>query len=147
MEKTAKTGETSDLAAELFGSGFHCAEAVAWAILKGRGQDPSLAAAHATPFGGGFGKGFDEACGALSGGLIAIGHIYGRRQPAGDWDLPASLAAELRRRFVETWETTHCATLRDRFGEELQMEQCRDIVRAVVRDLTELLDRTQEMNP
>ena len=147
MEKTAMTGETGDLAAELFGNGFHCAEAVAWAVLKSTGQDPSLAAAHATPFGGGFGRCFDEACGSLSGGLIAIGHIYGRRQPAGDWDLPASLGAELRQRFIETWGTTHCATLRDRFGEEHQMEQCRNIVRAVVRDLTELLARNPEMNP
>ncbi|WP_022666260.1 C-GCAxxG-C-C family protein [Desulfospira joergensenii] len=141
MKETAIICEACDQAGELFGNGFHCAEAVAWAVLQSLGQDPTLAAAHATPFGGGFGKTYGDACGALSGGLIAIGHIHGRKDPSGDWDLPASLGAGLRQHFVETWGTTHCATLRDEFGEEFQMERCREVVRAVTRDLLELLAR------
>lgn len=134
----------ADAAAALFDNGFHCAEAVSWSVLNVLGENPDLAAAHATAFGGGFGRSFDEACGALSGGLIAIGHLHGRRAPGGDWDLPASLAAELRRQFVQDFGTTHCATLREGFDRERQHEECRNLVHAVAGSLLKLLTLKQE---
>lgn len=129
----------SHKAADYFGNGFHCAEAVAAAVLEAVGEDPSEAAAHATAFGGGFGRTFEEACGALSGAFIAIGHLYGRRQPGGGWDLPAKLGAEIRQRFSDDFETTHCATLRQRFGQELQMAECRQLVKKVTATLLAML--------
>ncbi len=127
-------------AGEYFGNGFHCAESVVKSVIDGMGHDGSLAAAHATAFGGGFGKSHEEACGALSGALIVIGHFFGRTRPHPDWDRPADLGADIRNRFIEQWGTTHCRTLCDRFGEEHQMDCCRDIVRGVAKDLTLLLD-------
>jgi len=135
-QRIENAGET---AAALFGNGFHCAEAVAWAVLDSLGLDTEEAAAHATAFGGGFGRSFDEACGALSGGLIAIGHLHGRRRPCGEWDLPAKLGAELRYRFIQNNETTHCASLRKRFGTERQQSECRKLVKQVAADLLGLL--------
>lgn len=130
-----------DAAARHFGDGFHCAEAVAWAVLGALGEESESAAAHATAFGGGFGRTFQEACGALSGGLIAIGHLHGRPKPEGEWDLPADLGAELRQRFIDEFGTSHCASLRERFGEEQQMEECRKVVSATVGSLLEILDQ------
>ncbi len=137
MEKTIPHADQR--AKDLFGNGFHCAEAVTFAALESLGEDAGPAAAHATAFGGGFGKSFEEACGALSGSLIVIGHFCGRKTPGPDWDLPASLGDELRRQFIHTWKTTHCKTLRERFGEEEQMAQCREVVGAATRDLIELM--------
>lgn len=134
----------ADAAAELFDNGFHCAEAVSWSVLKVLGKNPDLAAAHATAFGGGFGRSFSEACGALAGGLIAIGDLHGRRAPGDDWDLPASLAAELRRRFVKDFGTTHCATLREGFGQDHQHEKCRNLVHRVAGTLLKLLTLEEE---
>ncbi len=131
-------------AAEYFGNGFHCAEAVAAAILETLGENASEAAAHATAFGGGFGGTHEEACGALCGGLIAIGHIYGRREPGGVWDLPRELGKELRQNFMNSFETTHCATLCERFGEESQMDECRKLVRVVVNDLLDLFAKNPD---
>jgi len=128
-----------DRATDLFGNGFHCAEAVATAVLEALGEAPGEAAAHATAFGGGFGKTHDEACGALSGALIVIGHLHGRRAPGGEWDLPARLAAEARQRFIARFGTAHCATLRNRFGDERQMAECRNLVASVTETLLELL--------
>ncbi|MCP4695000.1 MAG: C_GCAxxG_C_C family protein [Desulfobacterales bacterium] len=122
----------STRASQHFVSGYHCAEAVASAVLEALGEDAREAAAHATAFGGGFGRSFGEACGAISGGLIAIGHLHGRREPGGEWDIPAELGAELRSRFVKDFGTTHCGALRDRFGEESQMEECGKLVERVV---------------
>ncbi len=144
MKSNHRIAAAADSAAELFGSGYHCAEAVAWAVLVALKQNPAQAAAHATAFGGGFGRSYEEACGALSGGLIAIGHLHGRSAPEGGWDVPAKLGAELRTRFVEDFGTTHCATLRERFGQERQMRECRKLVHGVVLRLLELLEENPD---
>lgn len=128
-----------DRAATYFGNGFHCAEAVATAVLEAIGENPAEAAAHATAFGGGFGRTFQEACGALSGALVAIGHIFGRRKPGGEWDFPARLGAQIRQYFLDEFKTTHCATLRQRFGEEQQMARCRKLTESVTTALLVIL--------
>lgn len=135
-----------DKAGEYFINGFHCAEAVAAAVLESVGEDPGEASAHATAFGGGCGRTFNELCGALSGGLIAIGHLYGRRTPGGNWDLPARFGAKIRQQFLEDFETTHCATLRKRFGDKRQADECRKLVRCVTTALLELLDQPLSPN-
>ncbi len=121
--------QAGEKAASYFGGGYHCAEAVVAAFLESIGEDDPTAIAHATAFGGGFGKTFAEACGVLSGGLIAIGHMCGRRQRGEDWDIPAELGAELRQQFINSNGTSNCAALRERFGEEQQMPECRKLVR------------------
>ena len=103
------------------------------------GMDASGAVAHATPFGGGMGRTFQEACGALSGCLIVIGHLYGRHQPGESWDIPAKLAANIRQVFLDRYETTCCKKLRNRFGEEMQQQECCNIVKTLATDLVKLL--------
>ena len=134
-ERMRRAGERG---AWLFGHGFHCAEAVAWSVMEALGRDPAPAARCATPFGGGFGKTHAEACGALCGGLIAVGMITGRSEPGGSWDDSADLAAELRKRFVARFETTCCGDLRTRFGQN-HMAECRLVVEAVIKDALECL--------
>ena len=126
-------------AADYFGKGFHCAEAVAAAALNATGRYSSGAVSHATAFGGGFGRTHQEICGALSGAFIVIGHLYGRRRPGGEWDVPALLGAELRQRFLANFGTTNCGTLRDRFGDACQMTECRHLTGWVTEVLLELL--------
>ena len=126
-------------AADYFKNGYHCAEAVTAAVLEALNKDPSLSIAHSTAFGGGFGRTFDEACGALSGSLIVIGQLYGRHNPGEDWDTPATLAQDIRKRFLERFNTTHCATLRDRFGHEKQSLECCNLVKIIAEDLIEVL--------
>ncbi|MBI9091640.1 MAG: C_GCAxxG_C_C family protein [Desulfobacterium sp.] len=126
-------------AGDYFGNGCHCAEAVTKAVLEEMGEDPSQALACATAFGGGFGKSFEEACGALSGALIAIGQLHGRQKYGGEWEIAADLGAQIRQQFVNDFGTTHCASLRDRFGEEHQMDECRKVVERVTTSLLEIL--------
>ncbi len=121
--------EAGEKAAGYFGEGYHCAEAVVAAFLESLGDDPTEAVAHATPFGGGFGRTFGEACGVLSGCLIAIGHVCGRRRRGEGWDRPAEFGAAIRQWFIDSYDTTNCGILRERFGEENQMAQCRKLVR------------------
>ncbi|BBD09993.1 C-GCAxxG-C-C family protein [Desulfovibrio ferrophilus] len=128
-----------ELAGNYFGQEYHCAEAVAKATLEALGQESEASVACATPFGGGFGKTHQEVCGALSGALIAIGQMHGRKAPGQDWTETADLGAAVREAFLARYATTHCQTLRLRFGEEAQMDECRKIVRLVTQDVLESL--------
>lgn len=130
---------TAEAAADYFGKGYHCAEAVVAACLEAAGEDAGAAISHATAFGGGFGKTFMETCGVLSGSMIIIGHYFGRQQPGGSWDIPADIGAVVRQKFVDKYRTSNCGILRDRFGEEKQMDMCRELVRQAVIDLVSYL--------
>jgi C_GCAxxG_C_C family probable redox protein len=132
-------------AANLFGNGYHCAEAIVDAVLSASKRNAREVVAQATAFGGGMGKTQAEACGALSGGLIVIGYLHGRRNPGQDWDLPAELGAKLRTRFLESHGTTLCSALRDRFGEEQQMTECREIVRNITYELLMILPPMEDL--
>ncbi|MBU0969357.1 MAG: C-GCAxxG-C-C family protein [Proteobacteria bacterium] len=144
MEGQSEEQVIGERAKGYFGNGFHCAEAVVAAVLEEMGKDASEAIAHATAFGGGFGKTCGEACGALSGALIVIGHLHGRRESGKDWNLAAGMGAGIRQLFIHRFETTHCLSLREKFGQEGQMDQCRDLVGWVTRDLVSLLEKYPE---
>lgn len=128
-------------AGRYFGNGYHCGETVVRTVLDALGQDGALAAVYATPFGGGFGKTEQEACGALSGALIAIGHFWGRRESGPDWDTASRLAAEIRSKFVDRHGTSQCAALCQRFGQEEQMERCGELVRNAAVALFDVMVR------
>lgn len=67
----------------------------------------------ATGFSGGLGDTQEELCGALSGGAMVIGALYGRSSRDED-DKPAVERAEAYRvRFVEAFGCTRCRELRE----------------------------------
>ena len=72
----------------------------------------------ATGLADGVGLTGDGHCGALSGGALAIGYLFGRdKQDFGDMMklVPANLLArELRNRFVEKYGTVRCADIQTR---------------------------------
>jgi len=89
----------------------NCAESV----LRGAcfAQDVPLAdiaKKMATPFGGGIGRA-EDLCGALSGGVLAIGACIGRLDPDEDKQRCYEAARELHRRFLETFGATSCRAL------------------------------------
>ncbi len=139
MANVIEKNRTSKNALHYFQNGYHYAEAVVAAALEALDKDPSQAIAHAVAFGGGFGRTFNEACGALSGSLIVIGELHARKGQGESWDDAAGLGAHIRQTFIHRYGTTHCRTLRDRFGEENQEKECGIIVGNLAADLADLL--------
>lgn len=88
-------------AAELFESGYNCAQAVAVAFCDVTGLEPKAAAAMASSFGGGMGR-MREVCGAVSGMLLVAGILYGYNTPDDDgrkaahYQLVQDMAARFR---------------------------------------------------
>ena len=70
-------------AAELFLSGYNCAQAVAVAFHGELGLTESQAAKMASAFGGGMGR-MREVCGAVSGMLMVLSQLYGYDTPGDD---------------------------------------------------------------
>ena len=70
-------------AAELFLSGYNCAQAVAAAFSEELGLTESQAARMVSAFGGGMGR-LREVCGAVSGMLFVLSSLYGYDTPGDD---------------------------------------------------------------
>ena len=120
-----ETREVEQRAQALFENGFNCAEAVLTAVLAGQGiEDSAEATRLGTAFGAGVGRSKEELCGALSGGLIALGYLQGRCRGSERWDGLASLAAGVRDRFKALHGCTSCSDLLTRFGPQEDMDKC-----------------------
>ena len=110
---------------DLFRGGLHCAEAVLQAVLEGQGLDTAACSPRAaTAFGGGVGRSKKGLCGALSGGLIALGQLRGRGGPQESWDEVAALAEALRQRFATEFGCTRCFAVLEKLGAQERMDKC-----------------------
>ena len=70
-------------AAELFLSGYNCAQSVAVAFCDVTGMDEKTAARTVSAFGGGMGR-LREVCGAVSGMFFVLSLLYGYDTPGDD---------------------------------------------------------------
>lgn len=125
---------------QYFQSGFHCAEAVALAIAEAFADSsnsdlPRVASA----FCGGVAGTKEELCGALSGGIIAIGYLTGRMQPGKDIQLTKELAVALRTQFIAQYGTTQCQSVLDTLGPQANALKCKELTARVAGMLTHLL--------
>ena len=79
-------------------------------------------------FGGGIGGSRDGVCGALSGGVIAIGYLLGRVKPDENVDKAKAIAAEFKSRFEKEYGTSTCSALLDKFEPQENFQKCRHMV-------------------
>jgi C_GCAxxG_C_C family probable redox protein len=92
-----------------------------------------------TGLAGGLGCSYQELCGALSGGTLIIGALYGRTTPDGDDEECNRRACAYRERFLARFGTTRCIELRDSgYGSEGQWP-CSTLVEAAAHLLLEVL--------
>lgn len=72
---------------------------------------PACCVRMATPFAGGFAGTRDDMCGALSGGVLVIGALYGRTDPQTPRDRPYALVRTFAARFRSRFGTDVCRPL------------------------------------
>ena len=99
--------EISAAAMAHFKSGLNCAESVLLTMCEYWELDAACAPAIATPFGGGF-AGTQLSCGAMTGGLMAIGLRLGRDDEKGDRQPSYQAAKAFMNWFIKEMETTGC---------------------------------------
>jgi C_GCAxxG_C_C family probable redox protein len=150
MEKKKKIAEAKSLARKFFlDKRANCAESVFKAIHELVGSDlPVHVSALFTPLGGGVGiRG--ENCGAMLAGVMALGLVHGRFDPARGtlpehrkhlWDT-YSLYNQLPQRFVEKYGSLQCWDLTQPhvYGTKKCREFCEDLIAETAGMAMELL--------
>lgn len=132
----------------LFDSGFYCAESVLLAMAEGLGVTSEFVPQVASGFCSGLARSGGQ-CGALSGAVIGLGLVHGRRDPSQDLEpiyaRVRSLLAGFRARFGATacLDLTGCDLgttegQRD-FEQRRVIEKCRDCVGEAARRAMDLL--------
>lgn len=139
-----------------FDSGFNCAQSVLLAFSEGLGltspdQANEIIPAIASGFGGGLGR-TGRACGAITGGIMAIGLFARHTRPddAETKEKVAKLTEGLLADFESRWGTTDCAGIlgirlnqpgaHERFiGENLRELRCIPVVEWVAERVREIV--------
>lgn len=137
------------LSLRLMDEGYCCAEAVLLATARTRGIESPLVPAIATGFCTGL-SGSDGPCGALTGGILAVNMIYGRRSAEDLREANYRAVRNLVARFGARYGATQCTDLlgcnpgtrygRAVFAVKGLRRQCRDYVAEVARLVAELAD-------
>lgn len=109
--------DASAKALENFDSGYNCAESVLLAVSQEAGyHNPKYFPRIATGFGGGIARN-GNLCGALAGGIMAIGLALGRDDNQGSRDPCYPAVDRLFNGFVEKFGSSQC---RDLIGVDLK---------------------------
>jgi C_GCAxxG_C_C family probable redox protein len=122
------------LAAECFSGGYNCAESVLRGVCHAQGIHlPDACLKMATPFGGGVGRA-EDLCGALSGGVMAIGASLGRTSDKEDKTRSYEAAKRMFDDFVATTGSPKCGVLNmGEFGTPEHRARCGRFVRDATR--------------
>jgi len=130
---------------DLFNGGFNCAEAISTVIVEWRvsGRAAYITKA-ATAFGGGIGGSKCENCGALTGGVIALGWLYGRTEPGADKQDAYALATEFRNKFLDAFGSTQCKVILEAFGQQENLLKCKRMTGAAAGILFDILSEDQK---
>lgn len=117
LSPPSRADEAEWRAAEYYERGYHCGESVLKAVLELTNQPdlPPDVVRLASGFCEGLG-GSRCICGALAGGVMALGMLAGRRESSEPWEPSYYAAAELRKRWVEDQSAESCDEVVRRIG-------------------------------
>ena len=120
---------------DLFDSGFYCAESVLQAIAESKGIQSELIPKIATGFCSGMSR-TCLTCGAVSGGILALGLFFGRSSPEVPVDDCYDEVQKFIQLFQERFGSTNCRELtgcdlgteegQEAFKTNNVIEQCRE---------------------
>jgi len=110
-----------------YDNGFHCAEAIVNTINELFPGKSNIQCNAASGFCGGIGGCKQDVCGALTGGVVALGFIYGRQKGSTDISKLVSLSAELRQLFITEFKTTVCMDIIENLENMIEYNDCKDL--------------------
>jgi len=97
-------------AEDFWGSGFYCAESVLLAVTRAEGLESTLLPAVASAFCSGQARTCGP-CGALSGALMSLGAVLGRRSKADTMDAVYAASGQLIEKFEGEFGSRDCRSL------------------------------------
>jgi len=142
----------SEKATTRFLEGYNCAQSILLTMFEHWNGENELIPKIATAFGGGIGR-CGSVCGALTGGVMALGIKYGTNEPSLEKRLKVY---KLAQKFYKRFEKQHGSVLcRELIGYDLSVpeeleearrarileEKCVNFVKEAVETLIELTER------
>ena len=126
----------------LLDKGYHCSEAVFWAGRQVFPDEvlPSMQKI-TTPFAGGVGGTNAGLCGALTGGIILIGALYGRMDGNQADHCCQDFAERFYRSFSNEFGFTICKDLKEHWRGKPGQESCTVLVEKAVLCLFAVLNK------
>ena len=143
----------NEVAMEKFLAGYNCAQSVLYAFGPELGLDGEISLKLATGLGAGMGR-RGEVCGAVTGGILALGLKYGRgsRQERSATEGTYQKTLDLMARFEQRHGSCLCRVLLDGCGlrtvegqryfkeHDLLHKTCMGCVQSVVETLAQIVD-------
>jgi len=125
-----------------FHSGFNCAESILKTFMElySKEPDPGITK-FATGFGGGIGGSHCETCGALTGGIITLGWMFGRKDPSDDKQKVYSLSADFRNQFLKKFGSTNCQIILDMMEKQDIKMDCKKLTAETAGVLYEIIQK------
>jgi len=134
----------------LFGTGLYCAESVLLSLAEQAGIDSPLIPRIATGFCGGVSR-TKGLCGAVSGGVMALGMLLGRNSPEVPADKVYAKVQEFLRTFESRFGSLNCFDLtgvdlgtdggRKQFLQRGIRSKCQELTGSAARMAAEILVR------
>ncbi len=91
---------------------FCCSEAISKTIIDRFSDNPDgYPVKLASGFCGGIGRSHEDVCGALAGGVIAVGYLLGRMEQGKDLSKACEVITEFRKSFIGAFGSTNCAAI------------------------------------
>lgn len=124
--------------------GYHCSEGILLAVGPHYlGEISPLGLRMSTPFAGGVGGTHEELCGALAGGIMLIGALYGRSDANTNDDYCMNLVKEFRTTFRKEFGNIQCQKLLDNWVEKSGQGSCALLVEKAAGVLITILDNAK----
>ncbi len=141
--------EVGKLGAGFFGKDYQCAESVLLGIAKWRGVESELVPGIASGFCSGISR-TCGMCGAVSGGIMALGLCNGKIEPGESLDDLYSLVQDFKKRFMQLHDSDNCRELisvdlstesgRNAYREQDLYGTCRGFVADASKIVAELIE-------
>jgi len=146
--------QVEEKAKKIFGAnGLFCAESVLMAVSDEAGVTSPLIPRIATGFCGGIAR-TSGMCGAVTGGIMALGILYGRDNPEQNYDTVYAkvqkflLAFEKENMSVNCFELTGCDLSKEEgrkaFSEKGMVEKCRQFTGRAASLVAELISGEED---
>ncbi len=82
-----------------------------------------------------------DVCGALAGGIVAIGYMHGRSESGKDLSDASRIASEFRRQFIEAFGSTNCGAILKSLGKQEDSMKCKQLTATATGILADILMR------
>lgn len=134
--------ELEKKAFDCFNNGFCCAESISKTIIDHFSDNPNgYPIKVASGFCGGVGRTFEDICGALAGGVIAIGYLYGRMEQGKDIGHACGIIKEFRDSFIKEFGSTNCNSIKQCLGEQENFSKCKILNAKATAMLADILQK------